>query len=91
MSNTLALVLPLSLLGLLACQPDNVGACKAYVEKANAAYTECDLETQLDPEEQCPDTLQEGADCTAYYEQLGDSYKCEDGAVDWEIPEDGCV
>ena len=65
--------------------PDNQAACQDYVEAHNQAYRDCGRpDQQRDPDLTCPQTLNDGIDCTQYFETLRDSIRCEDGQVTWD-------
>lgn len=66
----------LSALALSACGPDNVAACKAYVEHFNGLECLADG-TDLDEATTCPESLNSGANCTEYYNCLTEAAQCD--------------
>ena len=78
---------------LSACGPDNVSACRSYVETVNAQYTQCGLDSDLTADNTCPDTLNEGGvDCTEYYACLEESYECTDNGMQIDTSScSGCI
>ena len=38
----------------------------------------------IPPDVTCPSSLNEGPDCTAYYDELADSFVCQGGEVSWD-------
>lgn len=72
-------------LGLASCAPENVEACKRYVEAQNQAYRDCGMpDREKDANETCPASLNEGLDCTDYYDNLARSFDCSAGEVTWD-------
>ena len=71
-------------LPLAACGGDpDQAACQEYVEAYNAVYRDCEIDSSLDAELQCPDSLSDdGCSQQQYYECLRDAPRCEeDGSV----------
>lgn len=66
---------------LAACGPDNVAACRAYVEHHNGL--ECvDEAEQIDVAAYCPEELNEGGDLRGYYACLADNARCDGDRLD---------
>ncbi len=76
----LALVACASLLSLASCGGDpDQAACQEYVETYNAVYRDCEIDSSLDAEIQCPESLSDdGCSQQTYYECLRDAPHCED-------------
>ena len=67
------------------CAPANVEACKRYVVAQNAAYSDCGMPDRVKEEDEtCPASLNEGIDCTDYYDRLAGSFECVAGEVTWD-------
>lgn len=82
-------VVAVGLLGVVGvgagCGADNVAACKEYVQARNDAYEACEMrDRMINADETCPDTLNDGIDCTDYYTRLADSFECTAGEVTWD-------
>jgi hypothetical protein len=76
------------------CAPDNVTACRQdFVEKVNDVYAQCGQDARFDADEICPDRLNDGEDCTGYFQCLGDAYQCDEasGTVTWETDDCDCA
>lgn len=77
-----------------ACAPDNVTACREeFVSKVNDVYAQCGQEPRFDADEICPDRLNDGEDCTGYFQCLGDAYACDEGTglVTWDTDDCDCA
>lgn len=68
-------------LSYAGCIGDNVVPCRDFVVAHNEAYEDCGLLNELDEQELCPESLNDGRDCADYYEILADSYACENEQV----------
>ena len=92
MKKIVTLFAAVSALALSACGPDNAGACTAYIEKVNATYEECDVESTIE-DSFCDSYADLDADCTEYFDCLGNAYTCEDdGTVSVDTSGcDGCA
>ena len=66
-----------------ACGGDaDQATCEEYVEAYNAVYRDCEIDSSLDAELQCPESLgDDGCSQQSYYECLRDAPVCEDNGT----------
>jgi len=70
-------------LGMMtACGPDNRGSCDAAQEALDKAYEDCGIDTNTDFS--CETYDDYPGDCTAYFDGVADSAKCEDDTVTFD-------
>jgi len=62
--------------------PDNRGACDGAQEALNSAYEDCGTESDIDLSCETYDSYE--GDCTAYFDGVTESAKCEDDTVTYD-------
>ena len=70
-----AALLAATALAAAGCGPNNADPCKKYVEHLNSLP--CRSGDKLNEKTQCPDTLNAGDDCGAFYGCLTDKATCD--------------